>query len=201
MPTIYRKESTRLTVADAKRLIIEGLPEDEAMQEQLRGFAVFRGVARPDGEIDWDIEKPTIETFRETSKRRLDNAFIALCEEAGFAPHLAIDPTVKAYRPCEQDDNLYMVTHAQFELLANTYGLSVAIIEPAASDEKTRRTPDQGIRWTPEFIEEVRAYRANHTEAKTADKYGVSGALIRRKVAPPKKAIAHPFSGLGSRTK
>ena len=62
-------------------------------------------------------------------------------------------------------------------------------------------TPEQGKRWTTAFTDEVRAYRAKHTEKQTAEKYGVSGALIRRKLAAPKKAKAQPFSGLGSRAK
>lgn len=60
---------------------------------------------------------------------------------------------------------------------------------------------ENGKKWTPEFTEGVRAYRGGHTEKETAEKYGVSGTLIRRKLAPPKKAQAHPFGGLGSREK
>lgn len=60
---------------------------------------------------------------------------------------------------------------------------------------------EPGKRWTAAFTDEVRAFRAKHTEKQTAEKFGVSGTLIRRKLAQPKKAKAQPFSGLGSRAK
>jgi len=59
-------------------------------------------------------------------------------------------------------------------------------------------------RWTPEFTSEVRAYRDSHTERQTAEKFGVSGALIRRKLAEmnsTSKPNAGPFSGLGKRSR
>lgn len=37
-------------------------------------------------------------------------------------------------------------------------------------------------RWTGEFLEEVRAYREQHGTLSTAQKYGVSESLIRRKL-------------------
>lgn len=64
--------------------------------------------------------------------------------------------------------------------------------------------PGAAQRWTPEFTNEVRAYRASHTEAQTAEKYGVAGSLIRRKLAPSNPASkpkATPFSGLVHRSK
>lgn len=58
-------------------------------------------------------------------------------------------------------------------------------------------------RWTPEFTSEVNAYRGGHTELQTAENFGVSGALIRRKLAEMKSANkpnASPFSGLQKRS-
>lgn len=51
-------------------------------------------------------------------------------------------------------------------------------------------------RWTAEFTAEVMAYRNNHTEAETAQKFGVSGTRIRKKLAEQKRANtpkASPF--------
>lgn len=54
--------------------------------------------------------------------------------------------------------------------------------------------------WTPEFFELVFAYRANHTEDETANHFGKSGALIRRKLREFKERKAsqktNPFLGL-----
>ena len=64
--------------------------------------------------------------------------------------------------------------------------------------------PGINKKWTPEFTNEVRVYRTSYTEAQTAEKYGVSGSLIRRKLAattPASKSKATPFSGLVHRSK
>jgi hypothetical protein len=61
--------------------------------------------------------------------------------------------------------------------------------------------PAQNKKWTPAFIAEVQAYRDNHTEKQTAEKFGVSGSLIRRKLATPKKAKASLFPTVVHRSK
>jgi len=123
MATIYRADTGRLTVAEAKQLVIDALPDDSP------GYVSFRGEMNSAGEVDWDFDNPTHETFRETSKSRLDNNFLDLCKGLGFEPHLSIDPTATGYRLRKDNDSLYMITHAQFVKLADSYGLSVEIGE------------------------------------------------------------------------
>lgn len=55
-------------------------------------------------------------------------------------------------------------------------------------------------RWTATLLLEVEAYRANHTEQETATHFGVSGPLIRRKLAAHRaEKLPTPFAGLGKR--
>lgn len=78
----------------------------------------------------------------------------------------------------------------------------VCLLEPKPKAATVK--PGTNKKWTPEFTNEVRAYRANHTEAQTAEKYGVAGSLIRRKLAESKNASkpkATPFSVLVHRSK
>ena len=58
------------------------------------------------------------------------------------------------------------------------------------SDGLTASTPIENgpKRWTPEFTEEVRAYREIHGTKATAEKFEVSGAFIRKKLPGIKAA-------------
>ena len=128
MTVIYKKDTGRLKVAEAKRLIIEAMPDDEP------GYVAFSGTVDADGIEHWDIDNPKHQTYRETVQFRLNNSFLDLCREAGFEPHLSIDPSTKGYRLREVDDRLYMVTHAQFVRLAEVFSLTVVVgDEPAAT--------------------------------------------------------------------
>lgn len=128
MTVIYKKDTGRLKVAEAKRLIIEAMPDDEP------GYVAFSGTVDADGIEHWDIDNPKHQTYRETVQFRLNNSFLDLCREAGFEPHLSIDPSTKGYRLREVDDRLYMVTHAQFVKLAEVFSLTVVGgDEPAAT--------------------------------------------------------------------
>lgn len=69
------------------------------------------------------------------------------------------------------------------------------LLKPATEPAEQPAKPGTGKRWTPEFLAEVKAYRARHTEHETAVKFGVSGSLVRRKLAA-EKPKASPFTGL-----
>lgn len=63
----------------------------------------------------------------------------------------------------------------------------------AAQAANASATKHQNVKkWTPELLAEVAAFRAVHGTKKTAEKYGVSTTLIRRKL-PQKKITAHWF--------
>lgn len=57
-----------------------------------------------------------------------------------------------------------------------------------------------GKTWTPEKLEQLKAYRETHTMPETADKFGISEQRIRR-LLPSKRPTAKPFAGLINRMK
>ena len=57
-----------------------------------------------------------------------------------------------------------------------------------------------GKRWTPEVLDELKAYRDTHTMQETAQHFNVSEQRIR-KLLPSKKPKPTPFSGLIHRAK
>ena len=174
MATIYRADSERLTVAEAKQIIIVALRDD------LPGYVSFRGDMNSAGEVDWDFDNPTQETFRETSKSLLDNKFLDLCKNLGFEPHLSIDPTATGYKLSECDDHQYMITHEQFVKLADKYSLTVEICDapkPASAGTATV--------WTPARKKEARAMLSGYRSAgvrdfarRTAEAFNVSPARL-----------------------
>lgn len=79
-----------------------------------------------------------------------------------------------------------------------------AYIQAAQMDQQPVPAKNGAVtRWTPKFTNEVRAYREDHTEAQTAEKFDVSGSLIRRKLkaTSASKSKASPFPGLVHRSK
>lgn len=59
------------------------------------------------------------------------------------------------------------------------------------------------IKWTNEFIELVRDYKATHTSAETARRFGVSDSFIRRKLRskkPKDPNEINPWKGMGCRS-
>ncbi len=91
-----------------------------------------------------------------------------------------------------------LVTVADLSDYVADRGITVPV---ETAEQSGQQSGKNGKRWNPALISEVRDYRASHTEKETAEKYGVSGSLIRRKLAPPKKAKAQPFDRLGSMKK
>ena len=47
----------------------------------------------------------------------------------------------------------------------------------------------KNIRWTSELIEEAREFRSRNSAAATAEKYNVSGTIIRRVLSRPKSPV------------
>lgn len=140
MTAIYKKDTGRLKVAEAKRLIVEAMPDDEP------GYVAFSCAVDADGNERWDFDNPKHQTYRETVQRRLNNSFLDLCQKAGFEPHLSIDPSAKGYRLSEADDHLYMVTHAQFVKLAEAFSLTVVVgDEPDATPAPVVTNPTESV--------------------------------------------------------
>lgn len=120
MPTIFRSNIERLTVAEAKRLILGALPPEH-------GAGRVLGFTGPDGEPVWDVESLTLVAASEAHAPFLDRDFLDLCKRLGFEPHMMYSPAIGGYSGTPEDDNTYMLTHAQLVKLAESYSLSVEI--------------------------------------------------------------------------
>lgn len=126
MPTIFRASAERLTVAEAKQLILGALPPEHG------GGRIF-GSAGPDGEPVWDFESLALVAAAEAHAPYLDRDFLDLCKSLGFEPHMMYSPAIAGYSGSPAHDNSYMLTHAQLVKLAESYSLEVKIDAKEAS--------------------------------------------------------------------
>jgi hypothetical protein len=133
MPTIYRPNSERISVADAKQLILDAIP----LELNAAQFFLKMG---PDGKtiLDIDMDSMAVVSAAEAHSPFLDTDFLELCKGLGFEPHMMFRPAIGGYRG-PQDDSTFMLTHAQFVKLAESYSLMVEV--KTASPQATLATP------------------------------------------------------------
>lgn len=75
-----------------------------------------------------------------------------------------------------------------------TCRLPIPQTEPEVTSKPVKRGTEK--RWTTEALADLERYRLSHTEAQTAEKFGISGTLVRRKMAEKQSAskkTASPF--------
>ena len=120
MPTIYRSNTDRISVGDAKQLILNALPAE------LGGARVI-GKAGPDGETVWDFDSIALVSAAEAHAPHLNSGLMALCKGLGFEPHMMFSPAIGGYSGDPEQDSSYMLTHAQFVKLAESYSLMVEV--------------------------------------------------------------------------
>lgn len=132
MPTIYRKNPERISVADAKQLILNALPPEH-------GGAQIFGTPGPDGEVVWDVDSLVKVSASEACAPYIDRDFLELCKGLGFAPHMMFSPAISGYSGNPDQDNSHMLTHAQFVMLAEKYSLTVEVetANPAPAQDGT----------------------------------------------------------------
>ena len=116
MTTIYRKSADWLTVSEAKRLLIDALPTQDAVD-----FFVM-----PDGSIkvERNQESKLGATF-------VDGDFIDACEKVGIKPRMTHRPAITDYKATGYDDVIYSITHEEFVRYAELHGVSVEVEQPA----------------------------------------------------------------------
>lgn len=183
MPTICRQNSERISVADAKRLILDALPLE-------LGAARFFGKPGPDGEPIWDFDSVVQVPAAEAHAPYLDSGFLALCKGLGFEPHLMFSPAIGGYSANPKQDDSYMLTHAQFVKLAECYSLTVEV-EPAspAPEQETatpapvpKETPDERrTRWLAMFEAEEKQEKRGALQ-RLADSEGVDRANMKKDI-------------------
>lgn len=116
MTTIYRKSADWLTVSEAKRLLIDALPTQDAVD-----FFVM-----PDGSIKVERNQES-----KLGAPFVDGDFIGACEKIGIKPRMTHRPAITDYKATDYDDVIYSITHEEFVRYAELHGVSVEVEQPA----------------------------------------------------------------------
>ena len=118
MTTIYRENAARLSVADAKRLILDAVPLEKA----------YNVYAREDdeGNIEWEGEiKVVLDEKANIQASHLDNDFLATCDALSICPRNKYRPVLQDYCGNVLQDVIYTIAHDEFVRLAESFGLLV----------------------------------------------------------------------------
>lgn len=119
MATIYRDNTDKLTIGEAKRLIVGAMPTELAAQV----FASFndQGEIIPDSVTVRDPVETCIHA------EFIDRDFLGLCQQQGITPRHKYRPLFTDYSGAPDQDAYYTVTHDELVRLANLYDARVEI--------------------------------------------------------------------------
>lgn len=145
MTTIYRDNTDRLSVADAKRLILDAVPLEKAVE-------VYAQVD-DQGNINWDGNvECLINEKANIPASHLDHDFLATCNDLSIRPRMKYRPVITDYAGNVSQDGYYTITHDEFVRLAELFGLLVrvettpepqdATPAPVADSASNDATPD-----------------------------------------------------------
>ena len=118
MTTIYRENAARLSVADAKRLILDAVPLEKA----------YNVYAKEDdeGNIEWEGEiKVVLDEKANIQASDLDNDFLATCDALSIRPRMKYRPVLQNYSGNVLQDVIYTIAHDEFVRLAESFCLLV----------------------------------------------------------------------------
>ena len=149
MTTIYRENADRLSVADAKRLILETLPPEKSAEIYAR--------VDENGDIEFDgpVEVRQVHGVQMYASF-IDRDFLSMCEQLSIQPRMKYRPMFTDYKwKSSVDDALYTITHNEFVSLAELFGLLVV----------TGEAPEPQPESQPQTLEVVR----NSTKPKRRD--------------------------------
>ena len=118
MKTIYRENTDRLSVADAKRLILDAVPVEKAVD-------VYAQVD-DQGNINWDGDiECRVNEKANIPAAHLDNDFLATCNALSIQPRMKYRPVFTDYTGNVLQDAIYTIAHSEFVRLAELFGLLV----------------------------------------------------------------------------
>lgn len=183
MPIIYRAETVRLSIAEAKRLILDALPSEKFGQVIAR--------TTPDGEIDWSGPLELRESHGKPQKDFIDEEFKEICQSLAIQPLMRWRPSVSEYPTSSSLDDEYTITHDEFSEIANRYGLLVEVgsvtqmpqSQVASSPQvEQKETPkERRARWLVMFEEEERRGERGALQ-RLADKEGVDRSNMKKAI-------------------
>lgn len=114
MTTIYRKSASRLTIAEAKRLVCEAVPKEPAVD-----FFVA-----PDGSIKVELNHEA-----NTAAPFINADFLDACGKLGINPRMTHRPVIAGYTGDGYQDVMYSITHDEFVRYADLHGVTVNVGE------------------------------------------------------------------------
>ena len=197
MTTIRATEPSRLTIAAAKRLVLENSPREMFVQiyQHKDGGEL---VAVPD-------TKPS-----SIFAAHLDEDFASNCESLGIVPRFKYRPGLTGYTGDPTTDDSYTISRDELARLADLHGLTLEVgpalvnnedgtaATPLASDRPL--TTDTPNKWTADRMAELSAYRATHGTKAAAEHFGVSTSRVRQ-LLPSEKPAPKGYSAFNPRQK
>lgn len=136
MKTIYRTQANRISIAEAKHLILEHLPRE-------RYGALYARIT-PEGEIDWDGPSNVIEEVGVMAEPFINRDFPVMLAQMQVEPTMRFRPSIKGYPKTKTMDAEYTIAHDEFCRVVEGYQLLVVIGEapkPQAALEQQAATP------------------------------------------------------------
>lgn len=138
---IFRQSETRLSVAEAKSLVLGALPREESV-------SVFATVDDA-GEIDFDGPMEFVHKQNASIQATfIDLEVLKLFAELGIRPRNKYRPSFTDFTGAGEQDAYYTITHDELVRFADVYGVSVTIgTAPLETDprSKTSPSPDESL--------------------------------------------------------
>jgi hypothetical protein len=128
MATIYRNNAERVTVAEAKRLILDVVPTEPTISVYVQ--LDEHGAATGDPQI---VRNPsgTIQALH------LDNDFAETLKQLGILPRMKYRPVMTDYSGAEYQDETYTIAHDEFVTIAGLFNVVVAVGKAPAQNTTT----------------------------------------------------------------
>lgn len=195
MTTIRAADTSRLTIAEAKRLVLENSPREMFVQiYQHKDGGEF--VAVPD-------TKPS-----SIFAAHLDEDFASNCASLGIVPRFKYRPGLTGYNGDPTTDDSYTISRDELARLADLHGLTLEVGPDQSSAASDPPPPDSDVplstgtpnRWTAYRMAELSAYRATHGTKAAAEHFGVSATRVRQ-LLPSEKPAPKGYSAFNSRQK
>ena len=138
MTTIYRDNASRLSVADAKRLILDALPPETSGE-------VYAQIDE-NGEVNFEgpVEVKVVHGVQIYASF-IDRDFLSTCKQLSIRPRMKYRPVLTDYIGDISQDDTYTIAHDEFVSLAELFNLLVVTgIAPEPQASKPSPAPTVG---------------------------------------------------------
>jgi hypothetical protein len=151
---------------------------------------------QPRGIFEQEHERDLWRLVRETKELKAIHSrtgkTVEIPEQGMAFGYDSVDPKMRRHLLLSIED---------FKKFAATYQIKVVIEdepEAVAVSSKTAKITDKGQPWTEEKIKVIAAYRAENGTQKAAEHFGISTALIRKKLPneKPNESSSSPFGNM-----